>query len=80
MRSRSLRSCTSSVRGGTVAAQPWYPFARGPAFRQGPLDQARLEDFLTAVGQLDVPPTSAAHLDAAPGVGEAIKRAGRESR
>jgi len=63
-----------------MAAQPWYPFARGQTFRQGPLDQARLEDFLTAVGQLDVPPTSAAHLDAAPGTRDSIKRAGRESR
>ena len=48
-----------------MATQPWYPFARGHTFRQGPLDQARLEDFLTAVGHLDVPPTSAAALDEA---------------
>ena len=63
-----------------MAEQRWYPFARGQTFRQGPLDQARLEDFLTAVGQLDVPPTSAAALDAAPGLRDSIRREGRESR
>jgi len=63
-----------------MSDQRWYPFARGRTFRQGPLDQARLEDFLTAVGRLDVPPTSAAALDAAPNLRDAIRREGRESR
>lgn len=64
-----------------MARQPWSPFAQGQAFgRQGPLDQARLEDFLTAVGQLDVPPTSAAALDAAASMRQPVRREDRESR
>jgi hypothetical protein len=64
-----------------MAAQPWYPFARGQTFRQGPLDQARLEDFLTAVGQLDVPLTTAGALDAAATVRSPdVRRGDRESR
>jgi len=51
-----------------------------PFGMQVPFDQTRLEEFLIAVGQLDVPPTAAAHLDAAASSGIPIKREGRESR
>ena len=49
-----------------MTQQPWYPYAPDQVFgRQGAIDQVRLDNFLEAVGQLDVPVTAAAALDAA---------------
>jgi hypothetical protein len=65
-----------------MSTQPWkLPSRNMPFGMDGPLDQSRLDEFLRAVGQLDVPLTSAAGLDAATGIRQAgIKREGRESR
>ncbi|MBV8691757.1 MAG: hypothetical protein JOZ37_07425 [Actinobacteria bacterium] len=65
-----------------MSFQSWNRSARQQPFgMQGPLDQSRLDEFLRAVGQLDVPPTSAAHLDAAASTRRPnLKGEGRESR
>ena len=62
--------------------QAWYPYAPDQVFgRQGAIDQVRLDNFLDAVGHLDVPATMAGALDAATTVRAAgITREGRESR
>jgi len=60
-----------------MSTQPLkLPSRNMPFGMDGPLDQSRLNEFLRAVGQIDVPLTSAAGLDAATGV----RREGRESR
>jgi hypothetical protein len=59
--------------------QPWYPYAPDQEFgRQGAIDQVRLDNFLEAVGHLDVPATMAAALDAATAV--RITREGQAGR
>ena len=60
----------------------WYPYAPDQVFgRQGAIDQVRLDNFLAAVGQMDVPVTMAGALDAATDVrAAAIRNADRESR
>jgi hypothetical protein len=60
----------------------WYPYAPDQAFgRRGAVDQVRLDNFLTAVGQMDVPVTMAAALEAATAVREDnIRREGRAAR
>jgi hypothetical protein len=65
-----------------MTQQPWYPYAPDQEFgRRAALDQARLEEFLVAVGQLDVPMTMAGSLDAAADVrAPAIRREGRAGR
>ena len=65
-----------------MATQLWFPYAPDQAFgRQGAIDQVRLDNFLDAVGHLDVPATMAAALDAATGVRDnQLRRGGRAVR
>jgi hypothetical protein len=65
-----------------MSQQPWYPYAPDQDFgHRAALDQVRLENFLAAIGQLDVPATMAAALDEASSVREPdLRGEGREGR